>query len=79
MYSEPHHSLAFGACDDRTIATKLGLYGLHLELRNKIAIHMFLHKSVFLLHGDFGVHWDTQGGVHCDAILRDNDRVLLGS
>ncbi len=42
LYSEPPHSVAFGACDDPTTATKLGLYGLHLELRNKIAMHMFI-------------------------------------
>ena len=50
--------MAFGACDDPTTATQLGLYGLHLELRNKIAIHIYVYgitdKSVFLLHGDVG-------------------------
>ena len=65
--------MAFGACDDTTTATNLGLYGLHLVQRNKIAMPII--KSVFLLHGDVGVHWDTHGGVHWDAILMDDDRV----
>ena len=42
VYSEPPHNVPFGACDDPTTATKLGLYGLHLKLRNKIAMHMFI-------------------------------------
>ncbi len=42
VYSEPPHSVAFGPCDDPTTATKLGLYGLHLELRNKIGVRMFI-------------------------------------
>ena len=42
VYSEPPHDVAFGACDDPTTAIKIGLYGLHLELRNNIAIHMFI-------------------------------------
>ena len=30
---------------------------------------------MFLLHGEVGVHWDTQGGVHWDAIPMDNNMV----
>ena len=27
-----------------------------------------------MLHIEVGVNWDTQGGVHWDAILMDDDR-----
>ena len=42
VYSEPPRNVAFGAFDDQTTATKLGLYGLHLELRHNFAMHMFI-------------------------------------
>ena len=52
-----------------------------IKLRNKITMASMqlctclLHQSMFLLHGEVGVHWDTQGGVHWDAIPMDNNRV----
>ena len=52
-----------------------GISGVHHKLRTKKTIHVFIASVHVFLPGDVGVHWDTQGGVHWDAITMENNRV----
>ena len=42
VYSERPHNVAFSACDEPRTAPTRGISGVHIKLRNKITLHMFI-------------------------------------
>ena len=63
VYSERPHNVAFRACDDPSTAPTWGISGVHLKLRNKITMHVFIASvHVFVAWWGWGPLGHTRWG-----------------